>query len=93
MFCSNRISTDNRVVRSLCHSRASCKFLGPSLGLAEARTVKFSTQGDYNKSWQTMINHPQVMHGWADVTHLYMCNYELSEIKNAVNSRSLCLHL
>ena len=25
MFCSYRISTDNRVARSLCHSRASCQ--------------------------------------------------------------------
>jgi len=24
MFCSYRISTDNRVARSLCHSRATC---------------------------------------------------------------------
>jgi len=28
MFCSYRISTDNRVARSLCHSRASCFSVG-----------------------------------------------------------------
>jgi len=26
MFCSCRISTDNRVAQSLCHSRASCQY-------------------------------------------------------------------
>ena len=27
MFCSCRISTDKRVARSLCHSRASCAYM------------------------------------------------------------------
>jgi len=41
MFCSCRISTDKRVARSLCHSRASCSYCANNVRNAETRRLLY----------------------------------------------------